>query len=182
MDSTVTVTWVDNFSKSYAVALQGIESGAWKDCNWTGRGIKAVCGPNVDLKLTVLPAMPNDMFTADIVQLVNNKLKAQINKGWRLLSRSVVHRYKVNNVPLKPILDPLRHQRLCQTLSESRDGLSFFHPWDIIAQNIGSNRGLMLVLKQISDERRIDDGRIQFLCADCNIFTRIMRVSGRVIL
>ena len=170
--------WVDNFSKSYAVALQGIESGAWKDCNWTGRGMKVFCGSPVDTKMGALPALPDDAITNDVMHLVRSKLSAHVNSGWMFLRHSMVKKYKVNNVPLKPVLDPHRHRRMCQVLSESRDGLRFFHPWDIISQNIGSNRGLMLVLKQISDERRLDDGRIKFLCADFNVFMRIMRVSS----
>lgn len=176
LDNAVTVMWVDNFSKSYAVALQGIESGAWKDCNWTGRGIKVFCGTPVDIKMGDLPAMPDNALTHETKQLVRSKLAAHVSGGWMLLQHSIVQKYKVNNVPLKPILDPLHHSRLCRILAESRDGLSFFHPWDIIPQNIGSNRGLMLILKQISDERQPDDRHIKFLSADCNIFMRVMRV------
>ena len=68
MTDEVTVVWIDNFSKSYAVALQGIESGAWKDCNWTGRGIKKFCGAHVDVELSALPAMPDNIFTHDTKQ------------------------------------------------------------------------------------------------------------------
>jgi hypothetical protein len=167
LGNAVTIMWVDNFSKSYAVALQGIESGAWKDCNWTGRGIK----------MDDLSAMPDNVFTDETMQMVRSKMAAHVTGGWKLLLNSIVKKYKVNNLPLKPRMDPLHHPHLCLILSESRDGLAFFHPWDIISQNIGSNRGLMLILKQISDERQPDDRRLQFLSADCNIFMRIMRVS-----
>ena len=177
MDSAVTIMWVDNFSKSYAVALQGIESGAWKDCNWTGRGIKVFCGTQVDINIGDLSAMPDNVFTDDTSQLVRSKVAGHVTDGWKLLGKSIVKRYNVNNVPLKPSMDPLHHPHLCRVLSESRDGLAFFHPWDIISQNVGSNRGLMLILKQISDERQPDDRRLKFLSADCNIFMRIMRVS-----
>ena len=177
MTDEVTVMWIDNFSKSYAVALQGIDSGAWKDCNWTGRGIKKFCGTRVDVELRALPAMPDNIFTDDTKQEVKSKLASRVNAGWMLLRKSTVHKHQVNNVPLKPILDPLRHGRLWQVLSESRDGLTFFHPWDITPQNVGANRGLMLILKQLSEERRVDDSRITFLSADCNIFMRIIRVS-----
>ena len=177
MGNTVTIMWVDNFSKSYAVALQGIDSGAWKDCNWAGRGFKVYCGTQVDIKMGDLSAMPDQVFTDDTTQIVRSKMAAHVTGGWKLLRNSIVKEYKVNNVPLKPRMDPLHRPHLCQILSESRDGLAFFHPWDIISQNIGSNRGLMLILKQISDERQPDDRRLQFLSADCNIFMRIMRVS-----
>ena len=33
MESKIVVMWVDNFSKCHAVALQGIASGAFRDCN-----------------------------------------------------------------------------------------------------------------------------------------------------
>ena len=89
--------WVDNFSKSYAVALQGIESGAWKDCNWTGRGIKVFCGTQVDIKIGDLTAMPDNLFTDDTMQLVRSKVAGHVTDGWRLLGKSIVKRYKVNN-------------------------------------------------------------------------------------
>ena len=92
--------WVDNFSKSYAVALQGIESGAWKDCNWTGRGIKVFCGTQVDIKIGDLSAMPDNVFTDDTMQLVRSKMAGHATDGWIMLRNSIVKRYKVNNVTM----------------------------------------------------------------------------------
>ena len=134
--------------KELCVALQGIEAGAWTDCNWTG------CGNRVDIKLDGQPAMPDGVFTDPIRRLVRRKLKAHINGSWEFLRRSIVQRWKVNNVALKPILDPFRHPEVSRVLLEFRDGLSFFDPMDIVSQNVGSDRGLMLILKQISEERR----------------------------
>ena len=180
LDNSITVMWVDNFSKSYAVALQGIEAGAWKDCNWTGRGIKTFTGHDVIITLGDQSAMPDDIFSDANVDVVRRNLSRKLRPGWRILKYSIVHKWQVNNVPLKPVLDSFRHPALSRVLSESRDGLTSFVPMDVIPHNIGSNRGLMLILKQISDERRVDDDRMQFLCVDCNVFMRILRVSDMI--
>ena len=173
--STIVVKWVDNFSKCYAVAMQGAGSGAFKDCNWTGRGMKVYQGPDVDITL-LREAMPDDMFEAKTVQAVLASIKGAMRRGWHVYDRSIVKTFRVNNIPLKPIVDPIDHKVLSEVLSESRDGLSKFYPIDIIPQNVGCNRGLLLILKQISDARSAGAAKMEFLCCDCNIFMRIMKV------
>ena len=85
----------------------------------------------------------------------------------------MIQKFKVNNIPLKPIPDPKYLPELCDVLLDSKDGLNDFHPLDILPHNIGSNRGLMLVLKQINSD---DTDRMEMLVADCNIFMRVMKV------
>ena len=172
----ISVMWIDNFSKSYAVAMQSVTTGAWRDCNWTGRGMKCYAGIHVDIKLTMDSVMPDNIFSESIVSAVMSEMKVCQTDGWKRLRSSLVQKFKVNNIPLKPIPDPKYHPELCDVLLDSKDGLSAFHPLDILSHNIGSNRGLLLVLKQIDDQRSDDMDRMEMLVADCNIFMRVMKV------
>lgn len=177
MESKIVVMWVDNFSKCHAVALQGIASGAFRDCNWTGQAIKVYQGPDVSVDIDSFPAMPDHIFDTGTASIVRRRIRTLCKQKWKYLQQSWVERFKVNTVPVKPVVDPLAFPNLHRILNESRDGLRNFHPMAIMPQNIGSNRGLMLILKHISDSRSNASG-FQFLCADCNIFMRIMKVMS----
>ena len=177
MASKIVVMWVDNFSKCYAVALQGIASGAFRDCNWTGQAIKVYQGDAVSVDLGGVPAMPDRIFDTGTAMAVQETIGNLCQEGWLFLPMSLVTRFKVNTIPVKPVVDPLSHPELQSILNESRDGLRNFHPMSIMPQNIGSNRGLMMILKHISDSRP-NTSSYQFLCADCNIFMRIMKVTS----
>jgi hypothetical protein len=72
---------------------------------------------------------------------------------WKYFNWSFVHYLKVNQVPLKPKLSWTRYPDLHRVLSESRDGLTILYPLKIDSQNIGSNRGLLMLLKAMNDER-----------------------------
>ena len=176
MDSKICVMWVDNFSKCHAVALQGIATGAFRDCNWTGQAIKVYQGADVSVDIGRLQAMPDHIFETDTMSLVQQANRELCKQGWQYLTGSMVERFSVNTIPVKPVVDPLSFPDMHIILNESRDGLRNFYPMAIMPQNIGSNRGLMLILKQISDSRR-NPSCYQFLCADCNIFMRIMKVT-----
>ena len=169
--------WIDNFSKCYAVAMQGVASGAFSDCNWTGRAFKSYIGPDVDILIRDRVAMPDNIFSTQIIGTVKRSLKQSFSQQkWFYLRNSLVKQFKICNIPLKPVVDAKEKPELHAVLAESRDGLRQFHPDAILPHNVGSNRGLLLVLKMFSDQRSGDDNRFHFLTADCNIFMRIMKV------
>jgi len=170
----IVVKWVDNFSKCYAVAMQGASAGAFTDCQWTGKGFKVYVGDDVHTDIKGLVAMPDDMFDHDAFKAVYDGLVNVRQQGWLFLGRSLVKLFNVNSVPVKPRVSRRVDAKLHAVLAESRDGLRNFHPIEVSPQNIGSNRGL--VLKQMSDAR-VDNGKFEFLCADCNILMRIVKVS-----
>ena len=121
---------MDNFSKFYAVALQGVASGAFRECAWTGDAFKVYHGPPVDVTLRV-PAMPADIFEQSTVRLMWASFGRSCSAGWLLHRRSLVTTLKVNNVPLKPVVNQNTHPDLFNLLSQSRDGLRFFYPTGI---------------------------------------------------
>lgn len=180
LDTKITVWWIDNFSKCYAVAMQGVASGAFSDCNWTGQAFKSYVGPEVDIKIRNRLAMPDDIFTHYSIATVRRSLISSFaERKWFYLRNSLVKRFNVNNIPLKPVLNAESNPRLHAVLAESRDGLGQFHPNAILPQNVGSNRGLLKILKMMSDDRKNNDDRFHFLTADCNIFMRIMKVCAK---
>ena len=82
MDS-ITVRWMDNFSKFYAVALQGVASGAFRECAWTGDAFKVYHGPHVNVTLRV-SAMPDDIFERSTVRRVWTSFAGSCSAGWLL--------------------------------------------------------------------------------------------------
>ena len=177
----VTVGWIDNFSKCYAVALQGVSSGAFRDCNWTGQAFRVYDGPPVDTHMSIQgqqPGMPQELFARDVTSQVLDRCGKICAHRWNYLKPSIVREFKVNNVPLKPDADPHRDPELYAKLAMCRDGLTGFHPTNMLDENVGSNRGLLQVLKKIqADYDAENDLKFRFLTCDVNIFSRIIKVG-----
>ena len=65
----VHVVWLDNFSKFYAIAVQGL-AGAAAECLWTARGLHRYVGPPVSSAVVPgLRGMPEKLFAAPLVVL-----------------------------------------------------------------------------------------------------------------
>lgn len=156
--------------------MQGVSAGAFAECQWTGKGFKVYVGDRVHTDIKDLAAMPDDIFDSHASGAVYAGLVRVRQEGWLFLGRSLVKLHNVNTLPVKPRVSRRVDAKLHAVLAESRDGLRNFDPLEVSPQNIGSNRGLLLVLKQMSDAR-VDNGKFEFLCADCNIFMRIIKVS-----
>ena len=175
------VLWIDNFSKSYAVAMQSIDSGAYSSCLWTGQAMKIYNGPPVDITRTQT-AMPDNLLSVGLVSDVSQQLLDLEADSWFYLSQSVVHRYRVTSVPLKPVVDRVTDVNLHQTLSESRDGVKHFYPLGILEDNVSSNRGLLAILKKMDREHRQRlakqgaSDHYTFMTVDSNIFLRVAQV------
>ena len=172
------VLWLDNFSKTYAVALQSIAKGAFKSCLWTGFAMKRYIGSSLRARMNNIGtrAMNKDLFAAQIMNQMKAKMDRFGNTKWDYLNNSIVQRYQVTSIPLKPYVDDAKDPQLHQILSESRDGVRNFFPMDILPENIGSNRGLLLILKRLSDENQASV-QWKFLAVDCNIFLRVLKVK-----
>ena len=173
------VMWLDNFSKIYATGFQTTDGGAWRDCLWSGVGIRVFQGSGVDLAIRDgVPAMPDDLFSEAAVSKLTRMMARCDAKFWDRLRNSLVNRYDVRNVPLKPDIDKVE-ARYVDALKESRDGMKSFYPLRISPINIGSNRGLVKILAGIWEEHKHSHNmsNYQYVTADCNIFWRACRVS-----
>ena len=173
----VHVGWLDNFSKFYAIAVQGL-AGAAAECLWTARGLHRYVGPPVATNVVAgLRGMPADLFAAQIVQLFHQKMAAADAVPCAYLKDSVCFRHTVRSIPLKPEVDAAAHPALAAVLRESRDGMRNFYPLAMLPENIGSNRGLLLLLKELFGvQPRV--GHYSFIAVDCNIFMRMLKVSA----
>ena len=170
----VHVTWLDNFSKFYAIAVQGL-AGAAAECLWTAHGLHRYVGPPISTALIpTVRGMPAELFAPDIVALLKQKMAAADGVGFSYFKNSVCHKYNVRQVPLKPDPRAVNDPVLAAVLRESRDGMHNFFPLGIMPDNIGSNRGLLLVLKDLYGIQP-RPGHYSFLSADCNIFLRLLK-------
>ena len=173
------VIWIDNFSKLYATGVQKIGSGAYRDCLWSGMGIRKYQGTPVNMQVRDgVDAMPDELFSDEAVEGLTIMLKDCDREMWGRYEVSLVKKYEVRNVPLKPDVDKVE-MRYRQALKESRDGMKSFYPMKISPLNIGSNSGLVQIAMSMWDEHRYSHRMLnyQYIAADSNIFWRLCRVS-----
>jgi hypothetical protein len=181
------VIWLDNFSKHPNKTLQipDIAIGAWQDCAWTGRALRE-CLVNVDMKLEVdedgkvAPAMPDDIFERveelkHLFHLANDPDTDQL----RRYDSSLSHQLDVRTVPPKPEPDLLTSQKHKTALINGHDSLDNLHPGGIFKQNIGSNKGLLQLLRNhYEDEGQLDGSceKYSAFVMDIDIFSRVIKV------
>ncbi len=67
------VIWLDNFSKTFGCGLQGVDTGVYRSCLWTGEAIHQYVGPPVDLDRIHL-AMPDELLDDAHVKAVRDAL------------------------------------------------------------------------------------------------------------
>ena len=176
MVSGVHVAWLDNFSKFYAVAVQGLGTGAFADCMWTAAGLHRYVGPAVSTSVQPgVRGMPSSLVSDAIISLFKQKMAVADAVTESFLKDSVCFRYTVRQLPLKPEVDAKADPALHAVLRESRDGMRNFFPLSMLPENIGSNRGLLLLLKDRFGVQT-KAGHYSFLSVDCNIYLRMLKV------
>ena len=151
---------------------------------WVSRNTSI--GRAVDLRLHLsTTGMPDNMFSRGLNKRMTQIITRMSSSQWSYFQSSYVVTMNVNQVPLKPRVSWVEHPDLHRILSESRDGLTNFFPLKIEKHNIGSNRGLLTILKDLSIERKAslqagDTDNIRVVCVDCNIFMRVLKVRINV--
>ena len=149
VQADVYVVWLDNFSKFYAMAMQGV-AGAVAECLWTARGLHRYVGPPVSTAIAPNQrGMPLNLFSPGIITILKEKVGVADAVGPAFFKDSVSYLLNVRQIPLKPEVDPATQPALAAVLHESRDGMRNFFPLGMLPENIGSNRGLLLLLKDL---------------------------------
>jgi hypothetical protein len=172
----VHVSWLDNFSKFYAIAVQGLH-GAAAECLWTAHGLHRYVGPPVSTALVLsVRGMPAQLFSKRLVRILKLKMAVADAVSYSYFKDSVCFKFTVRQVPLKPDHKAVNNPALAAVLRESRDGMRNFFPLGMLPENIGSNRVLLLVLKDLYGVQP-KPGHYSFLSADCNIFLRLLKVG-----
>lgn len=82
--------------------------------------------------------------------------------------------HTITRVPPKLPDDAWVEQEDQERMAESVDGLSRFHPLDINKNNIGSNEGLIKVIRHLDTILAPD--RYAVVVADINIYMRLLKV------
>ena len=166
--------WLDNFAKSYAANDMYIHRDLLHNRYWTAHGYKAVPAQHNllwsnDADGNPLPAMPL------LHVLFSNEGHEQLLTDLTVFSRlfyqeSVAVTRDVRRVPLKVTLP--RDEKEEKHLSLSSDGLRFFYPVDIYADNITSTKGLLRALQHVQENEGFGDekhARLEIFIIACNV-------------
>lgn len=182
--SGANVLWRDNFSKFVARTIPTQEKGTFSSCLWTGAALFHYNTENLSDRVrydrhgAVVPAMPENILVCR--EAVVDGLRSVVAEGHRYYDNSLVARYDVRTVPLK--IDGKRFPDMNCTVNHARSKMSIVHPQELIGTNIGSNRGLLSVIRKYYDEYNMagaqgDCVRYLSLNVDENIFWRVLKVT-----
>lgn len=182
--------WIDNFSKNSGYQIPDLAKGVFASSLWTGSALKQY-PHNIDLRPKLnddgdmIPIMPDDPFVHALrLQRVFNTYIKQPQNPMMRHATSMVAKWQVNNVPLKPkvLKVPDKYK---EAVTNSYDSLKDFYPEKIVEHNIGSNEGLSAVMRQVYDESVTDvdpqERRYRIINADCNIFDRCIKVMAQLV-
>jgi len=129
----------------------------------------------MDCNGKIVPAMPKDMFAHKLKVLQSVKYFNEQPRDY--YEQSVVAKYTVNTIP--PKIDMKEFPEFKEQYTQNAHKLNIVHPKKLIDSNIGSNRGLIAILKKIWEEYKSINGgsaRYMTLNVDENIYYRILKV------
>ena len=174
--------WWDNFSKFQARQVPTVRKDIFASCLWTGVTVNEYSGPPVDVSVrhddngAVIPAMPDDLFAHQAKMLL--AFDEIYKEGKEFFNNSLVKRYDIVNVPLK--VDTKRFPNLAAALNSVKNTTKYINPYKLIKHNIGSNLGLVTILREYQDDNKMNmHGVVQkysMVNTDENIFYRGMKV------
>jgi hypothetical protein len=87
--------------------------------------------------------------------------------------------HTVNSVPCKAVVDAKKYPRVAARCLAADTGLENFFPLEILDENIGSNAGLMAIMRARYLKFEAADIKEQFVdvvVSDLDIFNRMMKV------
>ncbi len=172
--------WLDNFSKIFSKSVPSLQGGVFSQCLWTG--VALFTHPDVTIDDTikydehqVIPAMPDNMFIHQ--DTVSDTIQFMVEEGCEYFAKSLVYEYSVNNVPLK--VDTKRYPSMIGTMANIANSFDLVYPADLYDINIGSNIGLVSIIRKLYNEHGMGSGdctRYLTLNVDENIYYRILKV------
>lgn len=154
--------------------------------NWTGVGVRPYQGTLVEnlsveyLNGELVQAMPDNVFQyendfgADLLLIYQS--------GQAMFDESLLNKYDVLRIPLKPEIKRREDPVLFDTLQKQVDGLRHFHPKELVDETMSSNFGVMHFFKSIRDEDTKQDitpsSKYKVLNTDMNIYIKIQKVCN----
>ena len=126
--------------------------------------------------------MPQILLSSNMAKKIQTEMRNyDRNVKYTYYDGSLVRKYDVRRVPVKPSANRRMDPKIRQILMESRDGMLDFHPIGLIDINIGRNRGLQQIIRKVFDENAANPRTTYYvLTADCNIFLRTLKVIDGV--
>jgi hypothetical protein len=174
------VLWYDNFSKVYRIHAPTTTTGVYHSCLWTGVALHKYKGPPVDMSVhsnadgEVISVMPPDLLADKDVVL--NSIQYLMNQGCKYYDKSLVKKHNVNNIPLKAMINDPQHKEN----TANTNTMEQVFPLRMIKHNIGSNKGLALIIRELYEHNGMDveGGCSNYVCLnlDENIFWRVLKV------
>ena len=180
------VTWVDNFSKIYAVKTPNIRSGSYVKCLWTGYAHRSCHLPPGDFNMNIpvvnnelLNIMPSLKELKDEHVVIMDAMKAVDRAGMLYYNESICLKYNANGVPLKINVTERQEPVLYNVMK--RNSVYAMTPEKMSDINIGTNKGLLKILRELLDESEgMRPKQYRILNTDINIYQRIMKVYQRI--
>ena len=183
INSSTYVQWWDNFSKFCRKSVPTIAKDVFGSCLWTGVTVNAYTGPPVDNTVRqdatgeVIPAMPDNLFIHQAV--VATGLTFIYDQGRHYYDKSMVKKYDIVNVPLK--VDTERFPAVASVVNSAKNSTKHINPFKLMRHNIGSNLGLVTILREFQDDHKMS---LHDTCqkyanvnTDENIFYRGLKVN-----
>jgi len=178
------VRWMDNFSKFIARQVPTTGNGIFSSCLWTGVAVFE-CDPNQDNMFDMqikhrpdgglLPAMPDTLFKHTHRIVAGLKLILEDSRNY--FDQSLVLKYDVRSIPLK--VNTKLFPEMADTVEDKRNTTAIVYPVQLIDNNIGSNQGLVTLLRQLMEQLGMHDNtctHYEILNVDENIYWRTMKV------
>jgi hypothetical protein len=176
---------MDNFSKFIARQVPTTDKGIFSSCLWTGVAV-IECDPDDDHKYdmqikhkpdgAVLPAMPDKLLQHS--DRIVNGVTLILGNCRNYYDKSLVKKYDVRCIPLK--VNTKIFTDMADIVEHKRNTTGIVYPAKLIEHNIGSNHGLVTLLRQLMVELGMDNDtctNYEVLNVDENIYWRTMKVS-----
>ena len=185
---TIHAIWLDNFSKVISNYQPSFVRDAWSNCLWTGCALikfEPRDGVTIDIGIRrndddgeVIPAMPKNIFNT--LRACVERFEKTIRGPKQIFRKALCTKLAVNSNPIKPFVGDTDPDTQAY-LDRHEDGLTNFYPDKLMKTNIGSNLGLLKVLRDYCEVRMLHVDNMQteyhFLNCDVNIYARTLRVS-----
>jgi hypothetical protein len=179
------VQWIDNFTKNYNRKKPDLTVGSYSACLWTGIANRIYTGDTLidlgvkyALDFSIVPVMPPtlDVFWEQL-PVFTEQMAVIDREGMYYARRSFVDRFKVNNVPLSPHVDEKTNPTVHKMLAKKVDSIDKLVPERLMPDNIGSNLGLIKVMRSIITELMAARAKkYRVIMSDVAIFNPILKV------
>ena len=176
------VSWWDNFSKFHAHSIPSLQKNVFSSCLWTGVTVNEYQGPEIDMSIEIddngdlVQAMPDDLFSHQA--RTDEGISGIFDEGPQYYDNSLVKKYDVASIPLT--IDVKQFPEMKNQILSSKNTTQFIHPHKLVKVNIGSNRGLLSLLRSLQEDEKMHRPGMceKYKCinVDENIYYRILKV------